>query len=66
MKVRVEVDSVGAGFDLDGAAWTPELLETLLRMCADEVMRICQTLGLDSDLVVGDEAPGDETGAVDE
>lgn len=61
MNVRVEVESVGARMDLDGDAWTPELLQTLLRMCGDEVIRICQTLGFDADMVTDE----DESGAVD-
>lgn len=63
MNVRVEVEGVGARLDLEGAAWTPELVETLLRMCADEVVRVCQTLGLDSEDTV--DSVESEDGAID-
>lgn len=52
MKLRVEVDRVVASVTLD-SAWTPELLGTLLRHCGDEVIRVCESLALESE---GEEA----------
>lgn len=45
MILRVEVDNVAAMLELDGEAWTPELIETILRMCGEEVVRTALTLG---------------------
>lgn len=45
MILRVEVDSVAAMLELDGEAWTPELIETILRMCGEEVVRTARALG---------------------
>lgn len=61
MIIRVEVEGIGARLDLEGASWTPELLETALRMCGDEVVRVCQTLGIDSVVRDDDESEPTET-----
>lgn len=61
MIIRVEVEGIGARLDLEGASWTPELLETALRMCGDEVVRVCQSLGIDFDSVVRDDDESEST-----
>jgi|GraSoiStandDraft_51_1057287.scaffolds.fasta_scaffold165570_2 hypothetical protein len=55
--LRVEVDNVAATLELDSEAWTPELVETFLRMCGDEVVRTGMALGME----ISDEAEDDDT-----
>lgn len=54
--VRVEVDNVAATLELD-EAWTPELVETFLRMCGQEVVRTGMALGME----LGEDAEDDGT-----
>lgn len=44
--VRLEVDNVASMVELDDAPWTPELVQTLLRMCGDEVVRTVTAIGV--------------------
>lgn len=64
MKLRVAVDHISASINID-SAWTPELIDTLLRTCGDEVLRVCNSLGRDDDstavvsITGGDLSPAD-------
>lgn len=49
MNLRVEIDSICCAVDLDDAAWTPELIATLLRQCGNEAVRIVENIGLPGD-----------------
>jgi hypothetical protein len=59
--LRVDVDHVAATVELDGEAWTPELIETILRMCGEEVVRTTIALGVAAEN--GEADDGDEAGA---
>lgn len=64
MILRVEIDSISAALDLEGSAWTPELVGTFLRHLGDEALRLVLSLqkvdlaGIGSP---GDESPDDES-----
>lgn len=60
MMLRVDVDNVAATVELDGEAWTPELLETILRMCGEEVVRTAVALGVTINGDTGSD--GDDSG----
>lgn len=45
MILRIDIDNVAAMIELEGEPWTPELLQTLLRICGDEVVRTAIALG---------------------
>lgn len=59
MILRVDVDSIAAMIELDGEPWTPELLQTLLRILGDEVIR--SSIALAEGPAEGDEEDGSGT-----
>lgn len=58
MIVRVAVEGIESTLDLDDASWTPELIQTFLRMCGDEVMRVCEGIGVK----IGEDLSAEELG----
>lgn len=64
MMVRVAVEGIESALDLEDASWTPELVATFLRMCGDEVVRVCEHVGVVNGR--GDDDEGGEESAAEE